>query len=105
VLEEWREPTGGGGVVLDAGRATIEVLSADHSADVDRIEAGGAASGLVRLALEVGDAAATADAMVAAGAVLVGGPVVTPWSHRNLRLRTPDGLQLTLFTVLDPPRA
>jgi len=31
----------------------------------------------------------------------LGGPVVTPWSHRNVRLRAPDGMQLTLFTVLD----
>jgi hypothetical protein len=27
--------------------------------------------------------------------------VVTPWNHRNARLRAPDGMQLTLFTVLD----
>ena len=27
-------------------------------------------------------------------------PVVTPWRHRNVRLRAPDGMQLTLFTVL-----
>jgi hypothetical protein len=27
--------------------------------------------------------------------------VVTPWSHRNVRLRAPDGMQLTLFTVLE----
>jgi hypothetical protein len=26
---------------------------------------------------------------------------VTPWRHRNVRLRAPDGMQLTLFTVLD----
>jgi len=30
-----------------------------------------------------------------------GRPVVTPWQHRNVRLRAPDGMQLTLFTVLD----
>jgi hypothetical protein len=28
-------------------------------------------------------------------------PVVTPWRHWNVRLRAPDGMQLTLFTVLD----
>jgi hypothetical protein len=36
-----------------------------------------------------------------AGAKLLGGPVVTPWSHRNVRLRAPDGMQLTLFSVVD----
>jgi hypothetical protein len=51
--------------------------------------------------LEVADSVETADALVAAGAEPIGGPVVTPWSHRNVRVRTEDGIQLTLFTVLD----
>ena len=42
-----------------------------------------------------------AERLEAAGAERVGGPVVTPWQHRNVRLRAPDGMQLTLFTVLD----
>jgi lactoylglutathione lyase len=85
--------------VLDAGRATLELLSTDQAELVDRIEAGGRAAGPVRLALEVDDSAATAEALTAAGAELVGGPVVTPWSHRNVRLRAPDGIQLTLFST------
>jgi len=36
-----------------------------------------------------------------AGAERIAGPVVTPWKDRNVRLRAPDGLQLTLFTVLE----
>jgi guanine deaminase len=35
----------------------------------------------------------------AAGGDRLGAPVLTPWGHRNVRLRTPDGLQLTLFTA------
>jgi hypothetical protein len=54
----------------------------------------------VRLALEVDDSTATADTLAAAGAETIGGPVVTPWSHRNVRLRAPDGMQLTLFTIV-----
>ena len=42
-----------------------------------------------------------AERLEAAGAEREGGPVVTPWQHRNVRLRAPDGMQLTLFTVLD----
>jgi hypothetical protein len=42
-----------------------------------------------------------ADSLEAAGAQRLGGPVVTPWQHRNVRLEAPDGTQLTLFTVLD----
>ena len=55
----------------------------------------------VRVALEVAESAATARRLVAGGAEALADPVVTPWSHRNVRLRAPDGLQLTLFTVLD----
>ena len=40
----------------------------------------------------------------AAGAERLGGPVVTPWAHRNVRLRTPGGMQLTLFTVVEEVR-
>lgn len=52
----------------------------------------------MRVALHVGDSAAVADALVAAGAERLGGPVVTPWNHRNVRLAGPGGLQLTLFS-------
>jgi lactoylglutathione lyase len=100
LLETWDE-AGGRGAVLDAGRATLEVLSASHADLVDRIEVGEPVGARVRLALEVDDSAETAEKLVAAGAELVGGPVVTPWAHRNVRLRDPDGMQLTLFTVLD----
>jgi lactoylglutathione lyase len=98
VVAEWDEPPG---AVLDAGRATLEVLSAGQAAEVDRIEVGERVAGQVRLALEVADSAATADALAAAGAEVLGGPTMTPWAHRNVRLRAPDGMQLTLFTVVD----
>ena len=99
VLEEWSQPTGSG-AVLDAGRATLELLSVDQSELVDRVEVGEVVSGPIRLALEVEDSDATAKALVKGGAQAVGGPVVTPWYHRNVRVRAPDGMQLTLFTVL-----
>jgi hypothetical protein len=68
---------------------------------VDEIEVGQPSSGPVRLALEVEDSIAAAERLEAGGAERVGGPVVTPWQHPNVRLRAPDGMQLTLFTVLD----
>jgi uncharacterized glyoxalase superfamily protein PhnB len=68
---------------------------------VDRIEVGEPVGARIRLALEVDDSPETAEKLVAAGAELVGGPVTTPWGHRNVRLRDLDGMQLTLFTVLD----
>ena len=100
VVDSW-EVDGGRGVILDAGRATLELLSVEETERVDRIEAGGSSSGPVRFALEVADSVQTADALAAAGGERVGGPVVTPWNHRNVRVRAPDGMQLTLFTVLD----
>jgi lactoylglutathione lyase len=99
-MEIW-ESEGGHGILLDAGRATIELIDDEHAAAVDAIEVGGRVAGPVRLALEVEDSAATAERLADRGAELVGGPVETPWRHRNVRLRAPDGMQLTLFTVLD----
>jgi lactoylglutathione lyase len=99
VMEEWDEAEGAG-AVLDAGRATLEVLSMPQAELVDRVEVGERVAGPVRIALEVDDSAATADTLAAAGAELIGGPVVTPWSHRNVRVRAPDGMQLTLFTIV-----
>jgi lactoylglutathione lyase len=100
VVESW-ENEGGSGAILDAGRATLEVLSRSQVDYVDEIEAGGTPSGPVRFALEVEDSVDAAERLEARGAQRIGGPVVTPWQHRNVRLRAPDGMQLTLFTVLD----
>jgi lactoylglutathione lyase len=100
VLEAFEGP-GGGGVVLDAGRATLELLSAGQAELVDQVEVGARVAGPVRVALEVADSAALAGRLVAGGAEALADPVVTPWRHRNVRLRAPDGTQLTLFSVLD----
>jgi lactoylglutathione lyase len=100
VVESW-ENESGSGAILDAGRATLEVLSRSQVEYVDEVEAGGQSSGPVRFALEVDDSVEAAERLEAAGAERLGGPVVTPWQHRNVRLRAPDGMQLTLFTVLD----
>jgi lactoylglutathione lyase len=100
VVESW-ENKGGSGAILDAGRATLEVLSRSQVEYVDKIEASGQSSGPVRFALDVEDSVEAAERLEAAGAERLGGPVVTPWRHRNVRLRAPDGMQLTLFTPLD----
>jgi lactoylglutathione lyase len=96
VTESWEGPDGSG-AVLEAGRATLELLSVTQAELVDRVEVGSRVAGPVRIALEVADSVETARRLVAGGAE----PVVTPWGHRNVRVRAPDGMQLTLFTVLD----
>jgi lactoylglutathione lyase len=99
LLDAWNAP-GSNVAILEAGRATLELLDAGHAAAVDEIEVGHRVAGPVRIALEVDDSAATADRLEATGAERLGGPVETPWRHLNVRLLTPDGMQLTLFTVL-----
>jgi len=86
-------------VLLEGGRATLELLDERQAALIDSVEAGRRVSGVVRLALEVGDSEAVARELVAAGAAEVAPPVTTPWGDRNARVETPDGLQLTLFTA------
>ncbi len=103
VVESWATEEGSGSV-LAAGRATLEVISTDQADLIDRVEVGRRVAGPVRLALEVADSAATADALVEAGAERVAEPVVTPWNHRNARVAAPDGMQLTLFTALPDDR-
>jgi methylmalonyl-CoA/ethylmalonyl-CoA epimerase len=99
-LEQLADWSGDDGrvILLDAGRATIELFDERQAESVDRIEAGRRLSGPVRLAAEVSDLDATTQRLVAAGAETMAAPVVPPWGGRNSRLRTPDGLQLTLFS-------
>jgi catechol 2,3-dioxygenase-like lactoylglutathione lyase family enzyme len=88
-------------IVLAAGRATLELFDERQAEYVDDVEVGRRVAGHVRVALEVDDSAATAKLLERAGSERIAGPVVTPWKDRNVRLRAPDGLQLTLFTVLE----
>jgi catechol 2,3-dioxygenase-like lactoylglutathione lyase family enzyme len=85
-------------VLLEAGRATLELFDEAQAEYVDRIEAGRRVSGPVRLALEVPDSEETARRLVTAGAEEVAPPATTPWGDRNARVQAPDGMQLTLFT-------
>jgi lactoylglutathione lyase len=99
-LAEW-DPGGGRGVLLDAGRATLELLDEQQAGTVDALEVGERVAGRVRLALQVAESGSTAETLTAAGADLLGGPTETPWGDVNVRLRAPDGMQLTLFTVAE----
>ncbi len=85
-------------ILLDAGRATLELFDERQAESVDRIEAGRRVSGPVRFAVEVDEIDATAERLVGAGALPEAPPAVPPWGGRNARLRTPDGMQLTLFS-------
>jgi lactoylglutathione lyase len=84
-------------VVLEAGRATLELVDEAQAGFVDEVEAGRRVAGVVRLAFAVDDGDAAAERLIAAGADAVAPPITTPWGDRNTRLRAPDGMQLTLF--------
>jgi lactoylglutathione lyase len=99
-LEDWSSDQGEV-VLLDGGRATLELVDARQAALIDDVEVGTRVAGPVRLALSVDDSAGLGRALEAAGAELLGGPVETPWRDRNVRLRAPDGMQLTLFSPAD----
>ena len=88
----------GRGVVLAAGRATLELLDEAEAARVDELEIGRRVAGHIRLALEVDDSAAVTERLAAAGATVLGPPKPTPWGHVNARVAAPEDLQLTLFS-------
>ena len=106
-IETFTSPSGGQVVILDAGRATLELADPAYAAYIDEVEVGERVAGPIRVALEVPDAAAAtpeaapAAERQAAAARVLAPPTTTPWSSSNARLEAPAGLQLTLFTELD----
>ena len=95
------ENDGGHAVMVELGRATLEIFDEAQARAVDQIEAGSRVSGQVRLALQVADLKMTMDRLLTRGAILVHEPIRTPWGDFNVRLCAPDGLQLTLFQNSD----
>jgi methylmalonyl-CoA/ethylmalonyl-CoA epimerase len=88
---------GGHAVMLELGRATLEIFDEPQAQAIDQVEAGRRLSRRVRLALQVPDLQVALDRLLAHGATLVHPPVLTPWGDRNARLQDPDGMQLTVF--------
>lgn len=93
---------GGRAMLLNMGRATLELFDEKQAQAIDQIEAGRRISGPIRFALQVPDLNAAMERLLAQGATLVHPPVVTPWGDRNVRLQDPDGMQITLFQIPDP---
>ncbi|HJP89629.1 MAG TPA: VOC family protein [Candidatus Limnocylindrales bacterium] len=100
VRDAWNR-SNGRGMILEAGRATLELFDQQQAETLDAIEVGRRTSGVIRFAIHVDDAGAAADALVRAGATLEAAAALTPWGDRNARVRTPDGMQMTLFTPTD----
>ena len=84
-------------VILDAGRATLELANPAQKRMIDEVEVGRQVSPRLRVAFEVVDAAATTSRLEEAGATVVAPPVVTPWQSLNARLDAPGPLHITVF--------
>lgn len=94
--KDWDEPTGKG-IILDAGRASLELIDKKHADRIDDIEVGSRVAGPVRLALNVGEDIETAAAQLEhAGATRLASIKQAPWS-KVVRMQDPAGMQFTLF--------
>ena len=91
----------GHGVMFAMGSGTLEVFDEPYAANVDQIEVGQRVSAHIRFALQVPDLDAAIRRLKANGATVVHEPITTTWGDRNARVRAPDGLQVTLFQILD----
>jgi catechol 2,3-dioxygenase-like lactoylglutathione lyase family enzyme len=86
-------------VILDAGRATLELANPAQKRMIDEVEVGPGrqVAPKLRVAFEVADSAGTTSELTAAGATLV----APPWRSLNARLDAPAGLHITIFQELD----
>ncbi len=87
-------------MILEVGRATLELANAAQVELIDRIETDGHHSPPLRVAVQVDDAEGMAAALEDSGAEVVASARETPWRSLNARLIAPDGVELTLFEEL-----
>jgi predicted enzyme related to lactoylglutathione lyase len=90
-------------VILDAGRATLELANPAQKRMIDEVEVGRQVAPRLRVAFEVDDAEETTRRLGEAGAEVVAPPTETPWRSLNARLDAPAGLHVTVFQELEPP--
>jgi predicted enzyme related to lactoylglutathione lyase len=94
--QEWPADQGRA-LVLDLGRATLEIFDEQQAQTVDQVEVGHPISGRVRFALQVPDLEVAMGRLVSHGANMVHPPVTTPWGDTTARFVDPDGMQITLY--------
>jgi hypothetical protein len=97
VSKEWRDEATGNGIILEAGKASLELIDRKDAATIDDIEVGRRVAGPVRLALNIGGNIEEASAtFIAGGAIALSETRKAPWSKVR-RLQDPSGMQFTLF--------
>ena len=94
----------GRGIVLAANRGGGgNTPIAPTPSITDEVEVGRRVAGPVRLAFEVANVRAASASLQAQGAEALREPVKTTWGDLNQRLRAPDGMQISLFQLSEPP--
>ena len=91
----------GHALILDMGKATLEIFDEVQAETIDQLEAEKRVSGPIRFALQVPDLTSAMERLLTHGATLVHPPVMTPWGDYNVRLQDPDGMQITLYQAPD----
>ncbi|MEX6689603.1 VOC family protein [Danxiaibacter flavus] len=94
--KEWHDPEGNG-IILEAGKASLELIDKAHADRIDEIEVGKRVAGPVRLALNIGENIEDAARIfINGGAIKLADVKQAPWS-KVMRLEDPSGMQFTLF--------
>jgi lactoylglutathione lyase len=91
------QPPRGRVLVLDAGRATLELAERVSAEYIDDVEVGRRVAGHIRVALEVDSTESIVNVLTSPGVEVLGEPRRTPFRSTNARVNAPAGLQLTLF--------
>ncbi len=87
----------GQALILNMGKATLEIFDEVQAETIDQLEVGRRVSGQIRFGLQVPDLKAAMERLLDHGATLMHPPIMTPWGDNNVRLKDPDGMQITLF--------
>jgi catechol 2,3-dioxygenase-like lactoylglutathione lyase family enzyme len=93
------QPPVGRVMILDAGRATLELAEPVSAEYIDEVEVGRRVGGQIRVAFEVDSAETIARALGSPAVEVLGEPRPTPFKSTNARVNAPAGLQLTLFRL------
>jgi len=97
VSKEWHDETTGNGIILEAGKASLELIDKKDAASIDEIEVGQRIAGPVRLALNIGGNIEDASQKFIEGGAIARAEIKqAPWSKVQ-RLEDPSGMQFTLF--------
>src|SRR3990172_11646719 len=75
---------GGRALMLEMGKATLELFDERQAEIIDELEAGKRVSGQIRFALQVPDLKSAMERLLANGATLIHPPVMTPWGDYNV---------------------